>query len=298
MSFLTYLKTMNESFPKKQIIEDINVLREDLLSYTKPNFELANKNFGTIAFKSKWYENFHAQLKSSVSKINSKNFIAPTLKAIDKIIERLDSIEKLVDENFNDDVLINAMNVKRINILAYLEACSFFSIYARRLLNVVMAIEINTQSDDVSSELDDILPFNLDWLKQRRDSWFTVLDIFYNGKGDLEKTVEALPDINVNQTNIKAVEAVNRNLDPHGFGFIPVVLNPAYHIGMIVAEWQVSRLHTAKAERDVLEVQVMNLKLLLDGKNDAKLQQKIKYIENERLKPLYQKISKMENSYA
>lgn len=298
MSFLNYLKSMNESFTKKQIIDDINVLREDLLSYTRPNLELANKNFGTIAFKSKWSENFHSHLKNVVPKVNSKNFLAPALKATDNIIARLDSIEKLVEDNFNEDVLINAMNIKRINILAYLEACSFFSIFTRRLLNVTMAIEINTQSDDVTNELDDILPFNLQWIKERRNSWFTVLDIFYNGKGDLEKVVENLPDINVNESNIKSVESVNRNIDPHGFGFIPVVLNPAYHIGMIVAEWQVSRLHAAKAERDVLEVQVLNLKLLLDGKNDAKLQTKIKYIENERLKPLYQKIEKMERKYA
>ena len=190
------------------------------------------------------------------------------------------------------------MSIKRLNILSYIEACTFFCTYARRLLTTLFAIEINTASDDITSELEDILPVNLEWLQRRRDSFFLVFDILLNGKGDLTKVIEDLPEINVNPTNIKAVEAVNKNLDPYGFGFIPVVLNPAYHIGVFVAEWQVERLNTARAEKDVLEVQTLNLKMLDEKKNDAKLQKTIKYIEDNRLKPLYKKIAKMEEKYA
>ena len=260
-------------------------------------FELLDKEFGSRNFKSKWYENFHKSLKNQVRKVNSKNFITPTLKALEKIQERIDTLEKLVDEHFNDDVSIHAMNVKRINILSYIEACTFFTMYARRLAHTTLAIEINACSDDIANELDDILPYNLQWLKERKDSWFAVLDIFLDGKGDLNKVVEDLPDIGVNKTNIKAVESVHHNLDPFHFGFIPAVLNPAYHIGIMLAEWQVNRLSTAVAEKDVLEVQVMNLKLLNQNKNDAKLQNTIKYIEENRLKPLYKKIGKMEEKY-
>ena len=297
MSLSKYLLTLNQGFPKKQVSDDITILREDLMTFTKPAYELASKNFGNRQFKSKWYENFHAEMKQYIDRVNSKNCLPVILKAIDKVIERVDMLERLADENFNEDISVHAMSIKRVNILAYLEACTFFTVYARRLLSMIMQIEINTHSEDVVNELDDILPFNLEWLKERRAGFFMVLDIFYSGKGDLEKVVEGLPDINVNTTNIKAVESSNKNLDPNHLGFIPVVLNPIYHIGMAVAEWQHNRLRAAEAERDILQVQVVNLKMLLDGKNDAKLQRKIKYMEEERLKPLYQKIAKMEKSY-
>ena len=298
MSLFNVLKNMKEGFPKNQIVDDLNVLRQDITSTALPMFQSAEKDFGTRVFKSKWGENFHKVFKNEVRKVNSKNFISPTVKAFEKILERIDLLEKLAEEHFNDDISIHAMSIKRINILSYIEACTFFTVYARRLLTTAFAIEINTASDDVTSELEDILPVNLEWLQRRRDSWFMVFDIILNGKGDLTKVMEDLPDINVNPTNIKAVEAVNKNLDPYGFGFIPVVLNPAYHIGVFVAEWQVERLNTARAEKDVLEVQCMNLKMLDDKKNDAKLQKTIKYIEDNRLKPLYKKIAKMEEKYA
>lgn len=297
MSLMNVLKGMKEGFPKNQVIEDLNILRQDLTTYTIPMYQQAEKDFGTRTFKSKYAENFQKHLKNDVRKINSKNFIVPVNKALANVMERLDVLEKLAEEHFNDDISIHAMSIKRINILSYIQACTFFSIYARRLISTVFAIEINTGAEDITSELEDILPINLDWLAQRRSSWFTTLDIFLNGKGDITKVVEELPEINVNATNIRAVEAVNRDLDPYGFGFIPVVLNPAYHIGVFVAEWQNDRLNTARAEKDVLEVRLMNLKLLDEKKNDAKLQASIHYIEEKRLKPLYKKVTKMEEKY-
>ena len=82
-----------------------------------------------------------------------------------------------------------------------------------------------------------------------------------------------------------------------GFVFIRFVLNPAYHIGLLAAEWQASRLRSAEAERDILEVQLLNLKLLKDGKNDANIQRQISYMVTNRLTPLYKKIAKMEKDY-
>ena len=298
MSLLGVLKNMSNGFPKDQINDDLDVLKQELITSTIPLFESLNKEFGTRTFKSKWSENFHKTLKNTVRKNNSKNFITPTLKALEKIKQRLETLEKLVEDNFNEEVSIHAMSVKRINILTYIEACGFFSAYSRRLAHTALAIEINACSDDIPNELDDIIPYNLDWLKQRQGSWLQVLDIFLNGQGDLNKVVEDLPDISVNKTNIKAVEAVHKNLDPFGFGFIPVVLNPAYHIGLMLAEWQNYRLRTSIAEKEVLEIQIMNLKLLNQGKNDAKLQNTIKYMEENRLKPLYKKIGQMEEKYA
>lgn len=298
MSLQNMLKNLKEGFPKDTIEDDLNVLRQDLTAYTIPMYDLASKDFGNRVFKSKWGDNFQKQMKTQVRRLNTKNFIIPVQKALEKISERIDVLEKLAEENFNDEISIHAMSVRRINILSYIQACSFFSIYARRLLTTAMAIEINASDETKTSEMEDILPVNLDWLKQRRDSFFKIMDILLHGKGDLVKIIEDLPEINVNTTNIKAVEAVNHQLDPFGFGFIPVVLNPAYYVGVFVAEWQNDRLNTAKAERDVLEVRVINLKMLDEKKNDAKLQKSIQYIEDNRLKPLYKKIAKMEESYA
>ena len=83
MSLSNVLKGMKEGFPKDQVVDDLNILRQDLATYTIPMFQQAEKDFGTRTFKSKYAENFHKHLKNEVRKISQKNFISPVLKALD-----------------------------------------------------------------------------------------------------------------------------------------------------------------------------------------------------------------------
>lgn len=297
MGLFKIINTLPESFSKTQVTDNLETIHQDLRDNALPMYESLKDIFGGKAFTSKWAENFFKHLKNRVGRVTAKSFIEPTLKGLNVVDERLGELEKLTEDQFVDDISIHALNVKRVNILTYIDAISFFVIYARRLAVVTTKIEINALSEDVTSEMQDILPYNIEWLNSRRDSWLAILDILISGKGDLTKVVDGLPDLAINPTNAKALEAVHRNLDPLGFGFIPVVFNPAYHIGHWLAEWQVNRLNTAVAEKEILEVQVMNLKLLKEGRNDARLQKSIEYIEDKRLKPLYQKIEKMEKKY-
>ena len=66
MSLSNVLKGMKEGFPKDQVVDDLNILRQDLATYTIPMFQQAEKDFGTRTFKSKYAENFHKHLKVSL----------------------------------------------------------------------------------------------------------------------------------------------------------------------------------------------------------------------------------------
>ena len=61
--------------------------------------------------------------------------------------------------------------------------------------------------------------------------------------------------------------------------------------------YQVERYHLATAERDMLQRKVYNLRLIAEGRNDAKIQKEIRYTEEQRVRPLSQKIQKWEQEY-
>lgn len=299
MKLNSFITTLLPSFTKEMLREDLECLRKEFRESTLPPYELAQKEFGKYKFKAKWVENFQAELKRDVSHISFNNFINPVLAALKLIEDRLPMLERMVDKYYEEDIVKDAMNLKRFNTLHYLEAVSYFLRYSRRLLNMAFALEINTLSEDISDTMENITPFDLQWLNKGRSSYFQILQIILDKKVDFEKAVDALPDINVNVNNAKVVETTKgRDADPLGLGLIPLVLNPIYHIGMAVAEWQVSRLRAAQEEQEILKVRVYNLKLLQQGKNDAKLQNEIRYIEEKRLAPLQKKIAQMEKDYA
>ena len=299
MKLNSFITTLLPSFSKEMLREDLECLRKELKESTMPPYELSKKEFGKRKFKATWVENFHSQMKSDVQRISFVNFIAPVHQCLLNIDERLPMLERMVDKYYEEDIVKDAMNLKRFNTLHYMEAVSFFLRYSRRLLNMAFALEINACSEDVSDEMEDILPFDLQWLNRGRSSYFQVMQILLDKKLDFEAAVNDLPDINVNMNNAKVVESTKgRDADPANLGLIPLVLNPIYHIGMAVAEWQVSRLRAAQDEEEILKVRVYNLKLIDQGRNDAKLQRQVNYIETKRLRPLQKKIAEMEKDYA
>ena len=79
--------------------------------------------------------------------------------------------------------------------------------------------------------------------------------------------------------------------------FIPVWLNPIYHIGMRIAEWQAKRYKSAKEELSLLQLRKLNLERVSAGKPDAKIQSEIKYLE-ARIQGLNFDIDEMEKKYA
>lgn len=299
MKLNSFITTLLPSFSKEMLREDLECLRKELKESTMPPYELSKKEFGKRKFKATWVENFHSQMKSDVQRISFVNFIAPVHQCLLNIDERLPMLERMVDKYYEEDIVKDAMNLKRFNTLHYMEAVSFFLRYSRRLVNMAFALEINACSEDVSDEMEDILPFDLQWLNRGRSSYFQVMQILLDKKLDFEAAVNDLPDINVNMNNAKVVETTKgRDADPANLGLIPLVLNPIYHIGMAVAEWQVSRLRAAQDEEEILKVRVYNLKLIDQGRNDAKLQRQVNYIETKRLRPLQKKIAEMEKDYA
>jgi ABC-type phosphate transport system auxiliary subunit len=72
-----------------------------------------------------------------------------------------------------------------------------------------------------------------------------------------------------------------------------VWLNPVYHVGMLVAEWQAARYKAAQEELRTLQLRKLNLEKKLEGKSDAKIEQQISYMQ-KRVDDLEYKIVKME----
>lgn len=86
-------------------------------------------------------------------------------------------------------------------------------------------------------------------------------------------------------------------VDPFQMDLIPIWLNPIYHIGMFVSEWQADRYKAAKEEVRLLQLRKLNLEKTIEKKPDAKIQHEIEYLSN-RVQGMNFKIEKMEKDYA
>lgn len=297
MEIRKYLSSMLPMFTRQRILEDIDMINASLVENTLPVFEEYTKIMGKGTFKSDFAKEYQERFDKRFDGKDKGNIIGTINEQLKNIAEKMPVLTRLVENYYADDVTRNAMTILRVNILQYLDAISFSVQYARRLLIGIVSFEVNTINSNIDVEL---LEGETAWIDDNFPTFVTCLNILDTDKDPeaLEKKMSAIPDMSVNPDSVDTVTAVvgRDKVDPFQMGFIPVMLNPAYHIGMRIAEWQANRYQKSVEEREMLQFRLLQFNLVEKGRNDAALERKVKTTQ-DRIDKLNYKISKMEENY-
>lgn len=298
MKLQAYLGSLLPGFTKERMVEDIGTAREELRDSTIEPLRAITRLYGKYKWESEWVRELDESFEKEVKIRYTGNFLNGMLDVMETIDDNIDTVEQLVETQYADDVMRDAMTVLRVNLLQYIEVMTFAIQYTRRLLVAVMAIEVSA----VNGNDPESLPKkgDMDWLEQRRSSYFVALQILSDKKENIQKTFSEMPNVAINKDSVDTTQAVigHANTDPMGFCLIPLVLNPIYHVRMAIAEWQAARFKAAEEEKRMLEFRLLQLKLAKEGKGkkDAKLEQNIEHTQI-RLDKLNYKLKDMGEDY-
>lgn len=289
-----YVSSLLPSFEKSRIEEDIRVLKEELTDNTLPPYQASSEHFKSGSFHSKETKQFDQMFSKSVKIERSFQGLYPVtiFHILSNSLETLNLLEGQLDKYFGRDVASGAMTYSRANFLRLIELIGFTSKYSRRLLLWTYNEEKKAHGRTIGQ------PFTkaeYDWLFNNRHAFLTGMNILAKKPKELLGVLANIPDMIVvpEETDVAEQTVGSQKLDPLKMGIIPIVLNPVYHIGMAIAEFQVARYKAGVEERRSLEYRLLALKELTDGKEDARLEQQIEYTEN-RIKKLNHKLAKME----
>ena len=139
----------------------------------------------------------------------------------------------------------------------------------------------------------------IEWINHNFIAFCAAFNITSGKPQQVEKQFSNIPDIVVTGDNAHTLGATigEDKIDPFQMSLIPIWMNPIYHIGMFVAEWQSDRYKAAKEEVRLIQLRKLNLEKLSEGKPDAKIQKEIAYMET-RIQGLNFKLAKMEKANA
>ena len=299
MRIQDFITSLLPSFEVDRVKKDILTLREELKTTTIPGYVDGAKYFKTNKVKSPLVQEYQKNFDSVVKTSIRGSYIEVTAEVFQKLPENLDALERLVDRYFANDVIAKGMTYLKVNLLQYVEAISFALRYGRKLLLWTYQAETNFALGDQDKIGQELTQYERDWLKANASHFGNVIRILAGSAADLEKSIDALPDVVITNENVPVMQATvgASKLDPFKFGLIPVKLNPIYHIRMAIAEYQVKRYKAALEEYRTLEYQLMALENARTGKKDPKLEQAIEYNQN-RLQKMNVEIARMEEDYA
>lgn len=302
MNLSPFIASLMPSMSKATIEDEFDALRE-IHAKTSTFMERAYNNIGKHNFKSSPANRMLESLdnrrlgkqKSFSGFTKNLNFIGYFNNLMAAIGKQLPIIESMVDKYFEEDNSVHALNLQRINFLQYVPILTFIVSYARSYTNYAISIELNILSNN---EVFEIYPAESNWINKNFSVFIEAVEACIRRSGDIEKIFEELPDLLVSKDNAKTVSStIGSKGDPMGLGFIPVPINPFYYAGQFLSNYQAERYHLANEELKMLERKVHNLKIINEGRNDAKIQKEIAYTEDTRIRPLREKVAKMEEEY-
>lgn len=292
-----FIKSLTPSFTRSKTLEDLAFAREEFENHVKPAYELFKKNFRGYKFQSSTVNAYRQKFDNTVQLKYTDNFIiAMWDKCLWSIEEKLVLAEEWLDIDGNGiDVVASSITARDITATQMAEILSFTTRFARRFLNIMVQFETNHLKGE--QENHGLIKGDVEHLNKGYSAFLVALSFLVKDKREMVREFEEIPDVLVNAANVKEVAVVaGDKLDPFRFGFIPVKLNPIYHVGMRIAEYQAARYHEAQAEHQSLETKIMYLKKRAEGKEDARLESIIEKYDAALAKKTYE-IVKMEEKY-
>lgn len=304
MKALDFLKSLLPNFAKQTVLDDIRTNRVLMTAVVMPAYQDALKVFGSHRFVNESLQKDWDVYRKNVKGTVGNNTVVAIEKTFKNIISTLDLIETLVEKDYNDDIEGAGVTYYKAAVLQMLESVGFSIDYAIKYLNYVYVVEAAEITGEEESSLVEeinasIVPAEVRFIHDRFIDFCTVMDTLTKPVEKLKTEFEEIPDITITQSGDQAVSHSigATKLDPFRHGFVPLWMNPIYHVRMRIADYQHHRYEKAKAEKEVLELRKLRLERLRQGKQDAALDRQIEYTQ-KRIDDLAAQIRKVEEPHA
>lgn len=297
MKIENYFKSLRTIFSKSDVIDDCQATRDELTNTSIPAYVSANTLMKGWKFKSEKMRDRIPVFNKLVKNGGPGNIITVIMNGLPTALENLNIAEDLVKRTYNTNVGAAGMTYLKAQVLQYTEAVAFVSRYSRRFLNYIYSCELAEDGGDGMRLQDAMVPAELKYIEDFFLSFCTAFNTVCDTPANLRKHLDNIPDITINKDNLTTVGATvgDTKLDPFGFNLIPISMNPIYHVGMYIAEYQAARYKAAKEELQLLQLKRLQLEKQLAGKEDASLQRQIVYMTG-RIQGLNAEIAKAEKS--
>lgn len=296
MNFKNFLGSVLPSLTKATVDNDLQMALEEYLNHVEPPYASFKREFKDYKLKSETGRAYEKVFSNAFKSNYHTNFlIASYEKALVNIPGKIDMIQTALDTSTQTDILRSSITALQINIVQLAEVISFVVRFSRRLLNFIVTCETNTMMD--KTETTGFKQAEIQYINDYFSAYVMGLNFLCIPQSDAVEMLEAVPDVLIEKSTAQTSQRMaGLSADPFNMGFIPVFLNPIYHVGMRIAEYQASRYHEAKYEQQALGAKILYLRKRLDGKEDPKLEQVIENYETLLAKKTYE-IAKMEEKY-
>lgn len=296
MNILKYAAGLLPMFPRNRLEEDARVTRTAIETTALTAYKRAEEVFSG-KLKSPEGQKFAKEWKSLIQNPGREQELVPSIRRkLEECLPALDYADKAIASDFEVDVVVAGITIKKATIVRILELEAFIATYSLRFLNYLYVCE--TAAVGAKNAIQDQLsPGEIKLITHHFTEFCMALNAIARSEKDLVKQLDAVPDVLVDARGSAALASLSGNkVDPLSvFGIKNFTYNPIYHIGQIVAEMQASSYKRNVELLAVLELRAMNLQQQQSNNPDAGVEREITVVQG-RIDKLSETIRKQEES--
>lgn len=292
MKIFSFVKSLLEHFNKDQVLEDARTTKSELSDIAIPTFRSASDFFRSNKFNSKAVKDLQDEfyLKFERNGIPKQtNFISEIEKRLPNLLQNITSLEDEVESTFERVVIKDGLTARKAIILRGAEHISFLSRMCLDVLNYVYTME--TREAGIKNDLEDsdseLSPAEIKHVEKNIRMFSTLLSDYGADNKDFIKTLNSVPELNMNSTAMSTIGSVfdEKTVDPFKAAYMPGFIgNPIYHLRLIVVEWQAARYEANKNMKKMLELRLLHLEMVNEKKFDPKVEKEIEYTRDRVVK--------------
>lgn len=295
MRLSDFISSILPRLRKDEVLEDLRITAGELEKVVTPAYMDASKYLKTSKFESseaqEAIKTFYRNYKTAHS---DKNIVIEIYERIPNLLKNLQFVSEQNDDLLERDILKDGLTAKKAILIRAAEQLSFISRYSVDFLNYLLVMETLSKGGQAERSA----PIIEKKLTDNVVNFARLLATYGKDPEDFKEAFDALPEVVINEKTYSALAAAYSadKLDPmetllmSGFA-----ANPIYHIRLVVAEWQADRYKVYKDKKRMLELRLLQLKMLDDKNPDPKIEREIDYIQN-RIEGIEFKMAKMEKS--
>ena len=302
MNIFEYVKKIKKSISKNNVLDDINVTREEM---TNTTMDFLNKNIGWLTKNERDLQSqaYRRDRDDLIRDFGRTGYLRPTnpfdmvQRSLTNSLEILNWVEGYFTKNLNDDVTAASITIAKSNALQLLDLTALTARYTRAWLELIISAESNALNK-LNSEVS-LTQQQIKYLGENRDAFGRAIAILATPIKEIQKVFDAMPEIVIAESNPKAVQATQGDVrvDPLRLALVQSKWDPAYLFGMLFTDFQVHRYKMAKEEKEMLELRILRLQRQMEGKEDPKLSDILNKRQGQ-LDKVRGKIKKMEDEWA
>ena len=280
-SIINYATKLLPTFRKDRLTEDARMLETELNTNTIPSYKFSESIFNRST-KSKEILDYQKTYFSILGGSNQKGMVSDISNRLENILKTVTFIATAAEKNFETSIVVDGITLYKVSLIKSLELCGFISRYSLRLLNYFYVLEAAATSKDNSYVSKELSKGDIKELEKFLPDFCRAIKSLSKDPKDFEKELAKLPDVTVGPMSEATLANVgSAKLDPINIFSMNGFISPIYRIGMMVANYQVSRYKEAVELKTNLELRKIFLEgLQANGQADAVVQKEIEIIQS------------------